>query len=313
MTDVTNIQGGVTAQDDVNSEALAGETYARILPELEALTAEELVAVNLDIPSVVATTLGALPEIRALRSQMVEDVPHFDLAAFDKLEDYAMALNYAHAAYLTATKPADDLDAVSTEATALRGTLFLDATALSRRGLVDGNRLKDLPGTNGYKNLATDLEMLASVLRESWTQLQGKSALELSELDRAEKLGQRLMRVVGLREQGPAQVAAATDLRTRAFTLLARTYDQARRAVTFLRWEKGDFDRIAPSLYAGRSNGRKKAPEPAPTPSPNPSPAPPTQAVTGASQTGTAAVTPQSASPQANATSSARTTDPFLS
>jgi hypothetical protein len=309
MTDVRNIQGGVTAQDDVNSEALAGETFARILPELHALTAEELIAINLEIPSVVATTLGALPEIRALRTEMVQDVPNFDLTAFDKLEDYAIALNYAHAAYLTATQPADDLDAVSTEAAALREMLFLDATALSRRGLVDGNRLKDLPGTNGYKNLATDLEMLASVLRESWTQIEGKSALQVNELDRAEKLGQRLMRIVGLREQGRAQVAAATDLRTRAFTLLARAYDQARRAVTFLRWENDDFDRIAPSLYSGRSNGRKKPPEPAPTPSP----APPAPAVTGAAPTGTAPVTSQSASPEAAANPTTRRTDPFLS
>ena len=253
-----------------------------------------------------------MPEIRALRAQMVAEVPNFNLAAFDKLEDYATALTYAHAASLMATQPADDLDAVLTEATELRQTFFRDATALSRRDLIDGNRLKELPGTNGYKNLAIDLEMLASALRESWPQIQGKCALQVTELDRAEKLVQRLMRVVGVRAQGPAQVAAATDLRTRAFTLLARTYDQARRAVTFLRWEKGDFKQSAPSFYGGRI--RKKTPDPAPSPSPNPPPAPTATPVLGATPAvGTAPATPQSTSPLVAVPSTAHTSDPFLS
>lgn len=267
------IEGGLTANDDVNDETLAGETFARLLPELQALSLDELEVINLDVPSAVATTLGALPEIHALRAQITEQLPKFDLVALDKLEDYALALNYAHAQYLTATKPADDLDPISTEAATLRETLFVDATALAHRGFLDGNRLKELNGPNGYKNLATDLLMLASVLRESWAQIQGRSGVQLAELDRAEKLGQRLMRIVGLREQGPATVATASDVRLRVFTLLARTYDDARRATTYLRWKFGDIDRIAPSLYAGRSNGRKKIPD-ASSPVP-PSPAMP--------------------------------------
>jgi hypothetical protein len=79
----------------------------------------------------------------------VEQLPKFDVTAFDKLEDYTLALSYANAQYLTANQPADDLDAVTTEGTALRETLLMDATALSRRGFIDGNRLKDLNGTRG--------------------------------------------------------------------------------------------------------------------------------------------------------------------
>ncbi len=266
MTDISNRPGDIVAKDDVNDETLAGETFARLLPEMEALSLDELFAINLDIPSAVANTLGSLPEIRALRPDIVEQLPKFDLTAFDKLEDYTTALNYANAQYLTANQPADDLDAVTMEGTTLRETLLMDATALSRRGFVDGNRLKELNGSNGYKNLATDLLMIASVLRDSWPELQGRTGMQLAELDRAEKLGQRLMRVVGLRAQGAATIAKATDQRLRAFTLFARTYDDARRAATFLRWSAGDVDHVAPSLYAGRSNGRKKTPEPPPAP-----------------------------------------------
>jgi hypothetical protein len=305
---IENLEGGLAANDDVNDETLAGETFARLLPELQALPLDELLVINLDVPSAVATTLGSLPEIRALRPQIIEDLPKFDVGAFDKLEDYATALNYAHAQYLTATQPATDLDAVSAESTALRETLFVDATALAHRGFIDGNRLRELSGPNGYKNLATDLLMLASVLREGLPQIQGRSGVQVAELDRAEKLGQRLMRIVGLREQGAATVASATDLRLRAFTLLARAYDDARRATTYLRWKFGDVDRVAPSLYAGRSNGRKKIPDP-------PGPVPPAPPTTPAGTTGTAQPAVSAPAPTHSGTNSAggQPNEPFLS
>jgi hypothetical protein len=107
--------------------------------------------------------------------------------------------------------------------------------------------------------------MLVNVFKASWAQIQGKCAVTESELARGGKLVAWLMEVVGLREQGPAERAKSTDMRVRAFTLFTRTYDDARRAVGFLRWKRADVDDIIPSLYAGRSNGRtgtaKKAAE----------------------------------------------------
>jgi hypothetical protein len=256
------MKNNAISKETINDETSSAETYTRLLPEFRALAPDELVPINLDVPSVVATTLGALPEIRALRSEIEQQIPGFDLKAFDHLEDFALALHHAHTQYLTATQPADDLEAVATEAAALRQTLHLDATALSHRGLIDANKLKELRGPNGYKNLATDLAILASVLKESWPQIEGRTGIAPSELERALKLGQRLVRIVGLREQGPATVAVATELRQRAFTLLFRTYDNIRRAVTFLRWNGNEADAIAPSLYAGRGGGRRRAETP---------------------------------------------------
>ena len=63
--------------------------------------------------------------------------------------------------------------------------------------------------------------------------------------------------MIGARRNGLASLRAAADTRIRAFTLLTLTYDQARRAVIYLRWEQGDVQRIAPSLYTGRG-GRKR-------------------------------------------------------
>jgi hypothetical protein len=48
----------------VLEEASQSEVYRSIQHELEALTPEELLPVNLDIPSAVAIALGALPRMR---------------------------------------------------------------------------------------------------------------------------------------------------------------------------------------------------------------------------------------------------------
>jgi len=55
----------------------------------------------------------------------------------------------------------------------------------------------------------------------------------------------------------PEQVAAATDIRQRVFTLFYNLYDEIRRAVSFLRWHHEDADSIIPSLYAGRGGHAK--------------------------------------------------------
>lgn len=50
-------------------------------------------------------------------------------------------------------------------------------------------------------------------------------------------------------------------MRQRAFTLLVSSYDEARRAVSFLRWHEQDLESIAPSLWSGR--GARPQPKPA--------------------------------------------------
>ncbi len=283
---------GSTADDnDVDSFESA---YERVKDELAGMSADDLVQVNLDIPSAVTTTLGVLPQVRALRPQIAQELPAFDLVQFDKLEDYAFALSYAHSHYLTALQPADDLAQLSEDGLELRGMLAGDAQQLSARGLISGTQLSQLKGGNGYKNLAVDLQILANVMRENWDKIQGKCATAASELSRADSLAASLMRSVGERARGPGAVASATDLRLRAFTAFIRAYQQTQRAVGYLRHDEGDADSITPSLFANK--GRKKAadqPPPEPTPNP-PGPVAPTPTPPG---TAPASVPPLPAAP----------------
>lgn len=44
-----------------------------------------------------------------MRERLVKELPTFDIARFDMLEDYALALAFAQSKYLFATQPPDDL------------------------------------------------------------------------------------------------------------------------------------------------------------------------------------------------------------
>jgi hypothetical protein len=259
-----------------------------VKPDLDALNLDELIQVNADIPSTVSTILGVLPEVTSLRPRMEKELPSFNLGAFDKLEDCALALSYAQTVYLTATQPQDEIQPVAEEGVKLRERLLAELKTLSLHGMVNAAQLEQLKGINGYKNLAQDLQILSKLLEEVWPTVQGKILTTADDLQTAYRFSTRLMRVVGLREQGPVQLAAATESRMRAFTLVVNTYEETRRAVTYLRAPQGDAESIAPSLYTGRGRRQKPEPEqpPAPVPpnaNPPPAPAPAASAANGSS------------------------------
>jgi hypothetical protein len=242
-----------------NDEKLVEEGYLRVKAELDALDAKNLEHVNLDVTAAVTTMLGVIPRVQALRAQIATDLPKFDLAALDKLEDYTYALHYAQAGYVAATRPPDGLDALVGEAARVRDRLEQDALALVGHGLVDSVPIAQVKGGTSYRGIAIDLEVLSRVLKASWDSIQGKSAVTQEHLSTASKLSLALMRVVGLREQAPALVAAAMETRNRAFTQFIRAYEATRRAIGFLRQSEGDADSIAPSLYPGRPRRRAAA------------------------------------------------------
>jgi hypothetical protein len=138
---------------------------------------------------------------------------------------------------------------------------------------------------------------LAGVLRDSWSAISTKTAITTDDLDQAELIGDQLVSAVGSREEAPASVAEVSVQRQRNFTLFLNAYDEVRRAITFLRWNENDVERIAPSLYAGRgnSNTRKKTDDTPPTTgqpvagaAPVAAPTAPSPAVSSASATHTA-------------------------
>jgi len=249
-----------TVMDLVNQEQLGSAALTQLKSEMAALDGAPLLPVTIEIPAGVALVLGSLPEIRRFREQIAKEMNGFDLVRFDKLETYTLALNEAHAGYKVATEPADALDQAVEEGERLRALLLAEANALELRGLLDGKKLREIVGGQGRRNLGSDLTLLYKAMDDSWPALEGKARVTRQELETAARIGQFIVRLVGTREEGTQTVAAAADTRSRIYTLFVQAYDDARRAIHFLRWKERDADDIAPSLHSTRSAGRTKAP-----------------------------------------------------
>ncbi|WP_437569526.1 hypothetical protein [Sorangium sp. So ce542] len=239
----------------------AAEAFAQIEPELDRI--EKVVPINVDIPRAVAVAVGAVPHLKALRARFVDELPRFPIEALDKLMSYALGAWYAHLLALPAGPGQEGLKRLLDEASALRADLLVAAEALAHKGFVDAGRVAEIRSGNGHLDTANDLVALAALFGESWGAVKHKTTVEWSDVERASKLGPELLVALGARNQPgvPAPKAAdPADRRARAFTLLVRAYDQCRRGVTYLRWIEGDYDAIAPSLFAGRGGARRGAP-----------------------------------------------------
>jgi hypothetical protein len=228
------------------------DAYRRALPLALTLPIGKLLTINIDVPTAVTLVIGKLPEIRSLRTTIELALPTFELVHVDELETYALATAHAHALYLAAAHAPDACESLAARTVAMRDLLYSDAVALGKRGLLRGRQLGDLKPTAGYKNVAFDLLGLTVLLRGAWPEIANKTALTLAELDEAEQLGERLLSAIGNRAQRSRLVGEVIQRRQRMFTLLAGTWDQVRRAVSYLRWSERDSNEIVPSLYSGR-------------------------------------------------------------
>ncbi|WP_437947954.1 hypothetical protein WME98_45695 [Sorangium sp. So ce296] len=245
----------------------AAAAFDRTLPEIESLSPDRLVSIKIDIPRAVSQVLGVLPGLLALRPAIAAQLQQHELALLDRLETYALAAWYAHLLWLSSGGAENALKPLLAEAAALRENLLGDAEALARRGLLDAAAVAEIRAGHGHVDMANDLVALSALLGGRWSDIAGKTAATEEEVKRAGEIGPQLLTALGAREHGKAPgPTEAADKRARAFALLVHAYDQTRRAVTYLRWNDGDADTIAPSLYKGRGGRAASSNDPATEP-----------------------------------------------
>ncbi|RYZ46949.1 MAG: hypothetical protein EOO72_00745 [Myxococcaceae bacterium] len=74
---------------------------------------------------------------------------------------------------------------------------------------------------------------------------------------RAELLDKQLAEAVAGRERLADRQIEAQQMRQRAFSLFVHTYDQVRRAITYLLWDDpARLEAVCPSLYTGQRGKR---------------------------------------------------------
>ena len=308
---VSNVFAATTSSTpDTATQPRYAAAFTRREAAIRAVDPTTMPAVNVDVIAAMATVLGVLPKLRELRGDIAK-LPEFDLAAVDALEDDTLALGAAHSRWMISASPREALPALGVASVIVRDTLVADATALARRGLLDAQLVASFKSGVGYRAVVRDLMGLTSLLREHWDKVSKVTALDAEELTAASNLADRIVGALGEREQNPAKTVDAALVRQQAYTLWTRAYDEARRAVSYLRWHEGDADKIAPSLFAGRgTRQRTDVAQPAPVTTPATSAGTPT--------TPTSPTTPHVSAPQAHAAAFTDTVpglpnaDPFI-
>lgn len=253
------------------NEPLFQESYDRVLLEAQSLPVERVLKVNLDAHLASARVIATLPRLRSLRDQLAR-LHDFDLARFDKLEDYAKAFNVAESRHLIATKPPEDHVVSYEEALTLRGLLCSDTKNLVIHGVLHADALRALRNRVGYANVSFDLQLLGLLLRDHWALVQGKCATTEAELERAMQLGECLMLGSAKRNLHIREKRECADVRARMFTLFLEAYQDVRAAVKYLRRAEGDANLFAPAIHDNqrpRKTARSRKQEPQPEASAN--------------------------------------------
>ncbi len=230
--------------------AQARQAYARLKSELDALPAAEVRSINLNVSETIEVVLASLPRLEALRPAMTRELPTFDQGLLGKLEDCAQALKIAHARY-TSVPPKENEGALM-QAKQLRKILIADAAALCAHGHLPASQLRKASPTFSYESMAQDLEYMVALFSAVLPSIQGKSAVCVADLDRANELIIQLRAAQSDRKSGTLIDAQAIDARNRAFTLLTNTYAEVRRVVIFLCANEADAASLMPRLFGGR-------------------------------------------------------------
>lgn len=239
--------------------------YQKVRDEIHAV-GTKVEPFNLDIIHVAARSLAVSRIAKGLRDEAVVHLPTFDVTTFDRLPTYARALLFLYMPTKARRARKTNVREFVARLTHIRGCLLADLDAVGRRVQL-GTLNYDFGGNRTYTELIQDVSVLVVHLKNHWSLIEGKTGLQLSDLDQADQLADEFVSVLGCRKE-PIYAATERALeRAQAFTLVVRTYEQVRRAVSFLRWD--DRDALAPSLYSGRFKRRRKKKSSAPTQDPS--------------------------------------------
>jgi hypothetical protein len=104
-------------------------------PLARAIPLDELLAVNLDMPSAVTTALATATKVQELRADIRKQLPTFHISPIDRLRTVAQAAGHAHVLWLARSRPSDNVPALSIKCQAVRRRLDDHAMQLAARGI----------------------------------------------------------------------------------------------------------------------------------------------------------------------------------
>lgn len=248
----------------VPAPALAGATtgfrfrdaYLSTAVERAAVDPSDLIHLSFDISLAVNIVLAVIPRLAQFKEE-IGKLP-LDHELIGGLEAFAQAAGHAQALYTIATAPPEELQAVYDDAAARRAALRSDAANLAAHGLLNPDAVGAIKSDVGYRNVGYDLMSLVSLMRNAGARIAGRSATLPEDLDRAELVANQLVELAARREARQQVDPSVAENRLRALSLMVKAYSQVRRAMYFIRWDFGDAEKLAPSVYTAKSSPKRK-------------------------------------------------------
>jgi hypothetical protein len=251
--------------DPVNEAALE-----RTMKHAGALTPEQLRRVTVDVMAAIRTARGALAALEPMRKQLAKELPLFDLAPLDRMDDTCRALLVAHERYSNeSARRSAELPKLEAQAIEVRKVALGDLEALAARGVISAADVSKIREGQGRDDLLLDLhaiDRLLTAAREAmgkklWVSEEEQAYLRATATAFSDAL-------LTADDSGKAD-RARVETRQRIFTLLVNDYDQLRRLATFALWNEGTSDTLVPSLFARADRGKSEqdnGPKPEPQP-----------------------------------------------
>ena len=238
--------------DVMTTDELAYRTALDGMREsLKAMPEEELERRLTVDPSAAALIVGAaLTKVEPLREELDATFAGKGTQVIDELRVVALATRQADVE-LTMAASVNDLSKPFEQLKKTQQLLLADTDALALRGYLDPARLEPARNAQGYLAVVDSVERLVSLLRESWSTIEGHTPMVEADLDRAVVQAKRLSATIAGRENG-ANRAPALETRLRVVSRLMRLYDSLLRMVTYVRWRQDDAEQFVPSLWATR-------------------------------------------------------------
>lgn len=215
-----------------------------LLDEMQALSADELQS-SAWSEKKAAVVLAALPRIRALLPRIVKELPDFDVTRLDRLEVYAKALRVCQAFFFEMQIMPADLRGAVWKGARLRRRFVRSFNWLVERGELRHDDASCHSKCVGWWRLHFDLSELPHVLKYEEEKLGWSMATSGEE---AKRIREQLCAIGRWRQRASDNVMIAYRGRERVYTLMSRTYEEARDAVRLVRRYQGDVDTIAPPL-----------------------------------------------------------------
>jgi hypothetical protein len=243
----------------------AQRAFERIEAKLMKLDEKDIVRVFTDATRAAAIVAAAVPRIRAYEEEL-KAMPDFDAGAIDALHDLALATWYAQV--LPDKAEANALPALVEEATQLKRKLLVHADSLAMSGVLEQARVDEIRAGRGHRDLAQDMTKLNALYSVAWDAIKERQMVTEKEVKRAGALGVSLMEALGEHDlpARPSTEVSAAELRSRTFSLLAKTYGEVQSALRYLRRNEGDWEEIAPTMFVRDRVVRKKSEAPPATP-----------------------------------------------